>query len=64
MAKEEAEALQREGDRLDRLVKASDRSVRSFVEPPVPNSPMDQANKADLREAYRREDGRAIRAVR
>jgi hypothetical protein len=52
MTKEEAVALQREGDRLDRLLKASDKSVRSFVEPPVPYSPMDQANKADLREAY------------
>jgi hypothetical protein len=52
MTREEAEALQREGSRLDRILEASNMFVRPSVEPPVPNSPMKQANKADLREAY------------
>ena len=39
MTKEEAEALQREGARIDRLLKASDKSVRSYVEPPVRRLP-------------------------
>jgi hypothetical protein len=52
MTMEEAEALQREGNRLDQLLKASDKYVRAWVEPPVPGSPMDHASQADLREAY------------
>jgi hypothetical protein len=52
MTKEEAEALQHEGNRLDQLLKASDKFVRAWVEPPAPGSPMDKANQADLREAY------------
>src|SRR5438876_6248048 len=52
MTREEAEALQREGSRLERILEASNMFVRSSVEPPVPNQPMDFAFKADLREAY------------
>jgi hypothetical protein len=52
MTREEAEALHREASRLDRILEASNTFVRPSVEPPVPNSPMEQANKADLREAY------------
>src|SRR2546428_4663666 len=52
MTREEAEALQREASRLDRILEASNTFVRPSVEPPVPNSPMEQANRADLREAY------------
>jgi len=52
MTKEEAEAFHREGNRLDQLLKASDKFVRTWVEPPVPGSAMDNASKADLRETY------------
>ena len=52
MTREEAEALQREASRLERILEASNMFVRPSVEPPVPNSPMELANKADLREAY------------
>jgi len=52
MTREEAEALQREATRLERILEASNTFVRPSVEPPVANSPMESANKADLREAY------------
>jgi hypothetical protein len=50
MTKEEIGALHREANRLDRLLTVSSRF--DLTQPPLADSPMDRATKADLREAY------------
>ncbi len=49
---QEMAALQKVATRLERLLRASQDFVGPAVQPPVPSSRMDIANKADLRDAY------------
>jgi hypothetical protein len=48
----EAARMREVATRLERLLDASARFLAEAAEPPVPNSPMDRANKAELSDPY------------